>query len=51
MKKILIISIVINVLLTITLTAVYNNEISWEHNGKIYTHKAGDFYLERLRGE
>lgn len=51
MKKLLITSLIINILLTILLIQIYNNPISWEHNGKLYTHKAGDFFIERLRGE
>lgn len=51
MKKILVISMVINILLTIVLISMFNTRISWIHNNNEYTHKLGDFYLERLRGE
>ena len=50
-KKILIISLILNIVLLMAFVSLFNNKISWEHNGKIYTHKAGDFWLERLRGE
>jgi len=51
MKKITIISIITNVLLIILLVSMFNTKISWEHNGKIWSYKLGDFYLDRFRGE
>ena len=51
MKKLVIISILINIVLMIILISMANTKISWVHNDKTYTHKLGDFYMERLRGE
>ena len=53
MKQLAIISVIINVLLTILIISMFNTTITWVHYGHDYTYKLGDFYLEKigLRGE
>lgn len=51
MKKIAIISIITNIITIIILISMFNTKIGWVHNDKVYEHKLGDFYIERLRGE
>lgn len=51
MKKYLIVSLIMNIILIIILISMANTKIGWEHNDKIYYHKLGDFYMERIRGE
>lgn len=53
MKKnmILIFSLILNVILIFNFIYLFNFKITWEHNGKIYSHKCGNFMLEYLRGE
>ena len=53
MKQIAVISVILNVLLTIIIISMFNTKISWVFNGYNYTYRLGDFYLEKigLRGE
>lgn len=51
MKKLAIISVIINIITIILLITMYNTTISWEHNGEIYNHRLGDFFVETLKGE
>ena len=53
MKVVAIISVIMNVLLTILIVSMFNTKITWVFYGHDYTYKLGDFYLEKIgiRGE
>lgn len=51
MKKLTIVSVITNILLIFLLISMFNTKVSWEHNGKTWSYKLGDFYLDRFRGE
>lgn len=42
---------IIIILLIAVIIAMYNTTINWEHNGKEYNHKLGEFFIERFTGE
>lgn len=48
MKAVAIISVIMNVLLTILIVSMFNTKITWVFYGHDYTYKLGDFYLEKI---
>ena len=43
-------TIIIIALITIII-AMGETRIQWEHNGAMYSHKLGEFFIERFTGE
>ena len=42
---------IVILLLIGVIIAMGETSITWEHNGKEYTHKLGSFFIERFTGE